>query len=94
MIKIENGTVEITGTLPDIMAHLSTLVHHLYHNILTENMGMSPEKAKETILSSVQDGFMDKDELHAKALEAIDRMKNSDFLMGMLQAILTRKGDE
>lgn len=47
MIKIENGNVEITGVFPDIMANLSTLVHHLYHNILTENVGMAPEKPRK-----------------------------------------------
>lgn len=93
MIKIDKGTVEITGAFPDIMANLSTLVHHLYHNILTENVGMSPEKAKETILSAVEDGFMSKDEVHAKALEAIEKMKNHpELLMDMLQAILSKKG--
>lgn len=93
MIKIENGSVEITGALPDIMANLSTLVHHLYHNILTENVGMSPEKAKETILNTVEYGFLSKDEVHVKALEAIEEIKkHPEFLMDMLKAIFDKKG--
>lgn len=93
MIKIENGNVEITGALPDVMANLSTLVHHMYHNILTDSVGMSPEKAKETILSAVEDGFMSKDEIHAKALDALEKIKNNpEFLLDMLQAIFDKKG--
>lgn len=93
MIKIDKGTVEITGAFPDIMANLSTLVYHLYHNILTENVGMSPEKAKETILSAVEDGFMNEDEVHSKALEALERMKNHpELFLDMLQSILNKKG--
>ena len=93
MIKIDNGTIEITGAFPVIMANLSTLVHHLYHSILTKNAGMSPEEAKETILSAVEDGFMSKDEVHAMALEALAELTSDpETLMNMLKDVFSKKG--
>lgn len=93
MIKIERKHIEISGSYPIVMADVSTLVHHLYHNLCIENMGMNPEKAKEDILHAVNNGFMSKDEIHAKALDALEQIKNNpEFLMDMLQAILNKKG--
>lgn len=95
MIKIDKGTVEITGSFPTIMSQLSIVAHHMYHNILTKEMGMSHEEAKKSLLSAIEDGCLSQEEVHAKAAEALERiLKHPGIMMDMLMDILTRKDDK
>ena len=73
MIKVDKGSVEIHGQRPLVMAELTTLVHALYHNILTEHDGMSPEEAKAQINRAIENGFMTDEQAKEKAKELIGK---------------------
>lgn len=73
MIKVDKGQVTIIGQHPIVMAEFTTLVHEMYHSILTEHGGMTPEEAKEQINRAVELGFMTDEQAKEKAKELISQ---------------------
>ena len=70
MIKVENGKVGISGTHPEVMAELSTLVHELYFNVLPKHRNMTPDEAKAAINRAVEMGFCTEEQMCSKAVES------------------------
>lgn len=92
MIKINKGTSEIAGTYPILMAEFSTLVRTLHDKILIENMGKTPEKAREEILRAVDIGLQDFEESRAEAIEKLH--EHPELILDILKELFAGKGDE
>lgn len=73
MIKVDKSNVTVIGQHPIVMAELTTLVHEMYHTILTEHGGMTPEEAKAQINRAIENGFMTDEQAKEKAKELIGK---------------------
>ena len=88
MIQIKNGNVEMKGNGPELMADLSTIVHHLHFDVLIDDKGFSPEKSRKMILEAVEMAFMDDAEIEDKAKKALLTV------LDMFKEFLTGKDEE
>ena len=73
MIKSNRGTVEIEGTLPDVLADLSTLVHNMY-GVFVDELDMAPERAQDSILEAVNMAFKSKEEVHGTLIDLLTEL--------------------
>lgn len=87
MIKINKGDVEISGVWPIVRTEFAGLVNSLHYNILTAELGLSPQEAKEEIMKAVEDGLKTEDEIKDQAKEAL---KNLSELIGGLDEVLKK----
>lgn len=93
MIKVDKGNVTVIGKHPIVMAELTTLVHEMYHSILTEHGGMTPEEAKEQINNAVELGFMTDEQAKEKAKELIGK-SIAGILYALMNAITETHGKD
>lgn len=90
MIKTERGRLEAQGTLGELKADLSVIVHGIYNNALLDEM--SEEEAKDFIFDAVNRALESEEELKK---ESIDEFKTglADFLEGLAKT-LKGQGEE
>lgn len=70
MIKCDKGKVEICGTVQNVFAELSTLVHFLHHHAIVQFADGDYEESRKMILEAVERGLMSKEEAKDDAKEA------------------------
>lgn len=63
MIKSKEGTIEFYGSVAEILADLSSIVHTLYFNVMIGKNGAKPEYARAKIMDAFEHGFCTKEEL-------------------------------
>ena len=69
MIKCDKGNTIINGKSVDLLAELSTLIHHMLDQFV--EAGASREEAKEMLTKAVNNGFMTEEELDEKLKENV-----------------------
>lgn len=90
MIKTKKGMLEAEGTLRELKADLSVIVHGIYNNALLEEM--PEEEAKEFIFDAVNRALESEDKLKEKAIDEI-KTSIADFLEGFAKK-LKGQGEE
>lgn len=77
MIKTERGRLEAHGTLGELKADLSVIVHGIYNNALLDEM--SEEEAKDFIFDAMNRALESEAELKEEAIAGI-KTGIADFL--------------
>lgn len=86
MIKTKKGHLRIKGNSVEVKADISTIIYHLYYEILPENM--TPEEAKEFIMSAVERGFKTPEQLEAEMKEQLGN------ILGKIAESMKGQGEE
>ena len=71
MIKVDKGNVTINGSSILLKTELAVLVNTLQYNILTKEIGMTPDESKKFIMEAVEHGFKTESEIHEEAKESL-----------------------
>ena len=61
MIKIEDGTIELKGTVPSLMTETTMILREIKEAAIKD--GLSEEDAKDFIRESIESSFMTKEQL-------------------------------
>lgn len=97
MIKCEKGNVNLTGSLPDMLAEHSEIVAGLY-DLMIDDAGLSPEVAKDLLHKAMEKGI-EAVEADSEAAEkaAAEKAAAKDLIIEMLDRLkemLTGKDEE
>lgn len=95
MLKADNGNVTISGTILDISADMTCLIHNIYEDILQENMHMPAHEAHQMIMNIVDTALKPIEEVrqeNAKFREEIaDECGFACKLINMIDALRKNK---
>ena len=61
MIKFEDGTIELKGTIPSLMTETTMILREIKEAAIKD--GLSEEGAKDFIRESIESAFMTKEQL-------------------------------
>ena len=61
MIKFEDGTIELKGTVPSLMTETTMILREIKETAIKD--GLSEEDAKDFIRESIESAFMTKEQL-------------------------------
>ena len=61
MIKFEDGTIELKGTVPSLMTEITMILREIKEAAIKD--GLSEEGAKDFIRESIESAFMTKEQL-------------------------------
>lgn len=64
MIKFEDGTIELKGTVPSLMTETTMILREIKEAAIKD--GLSEEDAKDFIRESIESAFMTKEQLKEK----------------------------
>ena len=65
MIKFEDGTIELKGTVPSLMTETTMILREIKEAAIKD--GLSEEDAKDFIRESIESAFMTKEQLKEEA---------------------------
>lgn len=93
MIRTNKGELEVNGTLSELKADISVIIHGIYHTVLLKEM--PEDKAKEFVFEAVERAFKSDEELEEEAKDASTGIET--YLAGLLEELakkLKGQGEE
>lgn len=99
MINTTNGGTHISGSLPEILADYASITRALYE-ILTDDAGMSEEKAKQRIRGAMENGLMSEEERDEKIAKVEKEFKDiigeslGEVLLGAIRESCKKEHEE
>ena len=84
MIKTTKGIVEIKGTISEVLADVSIVIHST-KKFFTEKLG--EETANDLITNAIEQGLMDEEEVEQKVKEKLETL-GVDTLLEILKEAL------
>ena len=72
MIKFEDGTIELKGTVPSLMTETTMILREIKEAAIKD--GLSEEDAKDFIRKSIESAFMTREQLKEKVAKNFTKL--------------------